>query len=500
MTRSSRRRVFTAGVLVPASMTLSLTGCASKTTVAERIDEVLRTDLAAAQCTGAAVIVMEGDEVLYEAYLGRADVELDVPVTADSVFAIASMTKAFTAAAILLLDQDGVLSLSDSIGEHLPEVPESWQAITIRQLLDHSSGLPDDWSLHDDWLGDDHFFYITRTKQEFLKSLAQEPLLFTPGERWSYSCGPFIASMIIERVTGRSYADVMRTRVFDPLGMKDTRIDDPAEIIPNRVTGHLVEDGEVRHGMPISAAAQSRGDVGVLTTARDMVRWIRGIRDASLLGRPATQDMLSPVRLTGGSRTPAALGWFVVPVHGTRVIEHAGTFRTGFSSQIVWYPEESLVFILLTNSVNEASYFATSQRALGVLNARIAPIASRAITADPQPARMEAMLRGVQAAGTGEPSPLLDASYPTWYFGEDIRRRFASTTGLEFIQSERLDAHPIEIFEQDIVELIYCRAVAEPSFLTTLWLNREGRIVFIDWPEAPHQQSMEEPAAAAATQ
>lgn len=466
-----------------ATVLLFLPGCAPRTTVAERLDQIVRADLAADQCTGAAVIVMHRDQVLYEAYLGRANVELDVPVTADSVFAIASMTKAFTAAAILLLAKDGMLGLSDSVREHLPEVPESWQGMTIRQLLDHSSGLPDDWSLHDNWLGDDHFFYVTRTKQGFLQSLTQQPLLFSPGERWNYSCGPFVASMIIERVTGRSYAEVMQSRVFEPLGMKDTRIDNPAEIIPNRVTGYLVDNGEVRHGMPISPAAQSRGDVGVVTTARDMVRWIRGIRDASLLGRLATEEMLSPVRLIGGSHTPAALGWFIVPVHGTYVVEHAGTFRTGFSSQIAWYPGESLVFILLTNSVNEASYFGTSQKALGVVDPRISPIASRAITPDPQPGRMEALLSAVRAAGSGEPSPLLDVSYPTRYFSEGIRRRLASTTRLEFIQSERLEARPIEIFEQEVVELIYCRAIAEPPFMTTLWMNREGRIVFVDWPE-----------------
>lgn len=445
------------------------------------MDQAARDILTRKHIPGAAILVLSGDEVVYEGYHGLADIERNVPVSEKSVFAIASMSKAFTAAALLLLEQDGLVDLDESVRKYLPQVPDTWIDITVRQLMNHTSGLPDDWELHD-WGGKDQFFLLTDSDDGFLKALMEQPLAFRPGSEWRYSCGPFVAGLIAEAITGQSLEDVLQERVFRPLGMTSTYLDDPRRVIPHRVSGYLGTGPEFRHGFPISAAAHRRADVGIVTTARDMALWVNALRDGSLLGEAGTTAIFSTATLQDGTPTPAALGWFVTPRHGTRTIGHAGDFRTGFSSQVDWYPDEDLVSIFLTNQGEDRVSFRDSQQLLGCIDETLAPVATRARENAPDFSRLERIAGAISAAGSGLDHELLHPNFPRLFYSRFLRKQFASVLSVELIGRETPTA-PMQVFGHSVRERLICQATADPDFFTTLYLDDKGRIVFMDWPE-----------------
>ena len=181
-------------------------------------------------------IVQRGQVVLAKGY-GQANVELAVPATEDTVYQLASVTKTFTAAAIMLLVHEGKLGLDDKVTRHLSDLPKAWDAVTVHQLLNHTSGIKSYTSVKD-------FFKTIRkdyAQREILGLVAREPLEFAPGEKWNYSnSGFFLLGMLIETVTGKTYGEFLDERIFRPLRMTHTRINDLHAVIPNR-TGLYLE-------------------------------------------------------------------------------------------------------------------------------------------------------------------------------------------------------------------------------------------------------------------
>ena len=257
-----------------------------------------------------------------------------------TVFEIASMTKQFTAAGILLLAEEGKLSLEDPVSGYIDGTPDSWRSITLRHLMNHTSGLRDDWE------EDTPYFLANDTNEKFVRALAAIPLKFKPGEGFRYSCGPFLLGMVIEKVSGKTYADFMRERVFAPLNMTNTYVNEASAIVPHRASGYVWRDGKLAAGARISPAAEARGDVGISTTAEDLVKW------NAALAKPAFEAMFTPAKLNDGNAVPYGLGWFIQPHRGHRLIHHPGGFRTGFNTVIERFIDDGLTIIILTNLQN----------------------------------------------------------------------------------------------------------------------------------------------------
>jgi D-alanyl-D-alanine carboxypeptidase len=317
---------------------------------ADSIDAHIHTLMAERQIPGLSLVVVKDGSIIKEGHYGLANVELNVPVNENTSFMIASMSKAFTAAGLLLLVEDGKVALDDPAAKYLDGLPATWSDVTLRRLLNHTAGLRDDWRTWDAARPGGNEFFLTRTtNEEFLRELIEEPLLFTPGERVSYGCGPFVVGMIIEKVAGMPYAEFMRTRIFEPLGMTYTMIYDALAVVPHRASGYRLVDGALQQGFRISPAAEARGDVGVLTTALDMAKWDAAMRDTRLLSRSSLEAMFAPAVLNDGSTSASGLGWFAWPVRGYRSVAHSGGFRTGFSSTIERYLHHDLTIIVLTN-------------------------------------------------------------------------------------------------------------------------------------------------------
>ena len=200
---------------------------------ADRVDDYLKTEMERHRIPGVAVEIIRDGNAVKTAGYGLANLELRVAVEPDSVFEIGSVTKQFTAAAILLLAQDGKLSVDDKISKHLKGIPASWTNVTIRHLLTHTSGIKN-------YTGLDGFELRRHlTQQQFIEAIGKQPLDFPPGDSWKYCNSGFnLLGYIIENVSGKNYWDYMSERIFQPLGMLATTNRLPSVVIPHRASGY----------------------------------------------------------------------------------------------------------------------------------------------------------------------------------------------------------------------------------------------------------------------
>jgi len=302
----------------------------------DAIDSHIRALMARRHIPGLSLVIIKDKKIVKASYYGLANVELNVPVSEGTSFEIASMSKQFTCAALLLLVEEGKVGLDDSITKYLDNLPDAWRDITIRQLMNHTSGLRDDWD------EDNNFFLTKNTNEDFLRALTNSQLKFKPGERYGYSCGAFVIGMVIEKVSGKPYAQFMQERVFNRLGMTSTHINDAFKIVPERASGYIFRGGILSNGVRISPAAEARGDVGIRTTALDLAKWDAAMNDTRLLKQSSLDAMFAPARLNNGSTAPSGLGWMLFPVRGHSVAFHGGGFRTGFNSTINRYLDDQL--------------------------------------------------------------------------------------------------------------------------------------------------------------
>jgi D-alanyl-D-alanine carboxypeptidase len=297
---------------------------------ADPLDAWAASLMARGRIPGLAVVVVRNGTIVRSGHYGLANVELNVPVNEETSFRIASMSKAFTAAALMLLVEDGRLALDDRVTSHLDGLPASWHDITLRQLLNNTSGMSNDWDLNPGWGTDPEnwtvntsdYFLRNTTDDAFLQALADVPLLFPPGERFNYAAGTFVVGRVIEKVSGMPYAEFMRARIFEPLGMTHTMVNDAERVVPQRASGYRVQGGVLMRGYRLSPAADARGDVGVLTTALDLAKWDAAMRDTRLLSRSSLDEIATPARLNDGSAVEYGLGWGLWLTRGYSTMSH----------------------------------------------------------------------------------------------------------------------------------------------------------------------------------
>jgi CubicO group peptidase (beta-lactamase class C family) len=316
-------------------LTTSLAG--SLPVNANRMDEVARYYVDEHQFMGS-VLVARGDEVLFSKAYGSANLEWNVPNTLNSKFRIGSITKQFTAAAILLLEERGKLKLDDPIKTYYPNAPAAWDAITLRHLLGHTSGIPNYTNTPD----------IPRisawraTPEELVKPVQDKPLEFQPGAQMRYSnTGYVLLGMAIEKASGTSYAAFLKQNIFDPLGMKDSGYDENALVLPQRAAGYsrapggLVNASYVDMTTPFAAGA-------LYSTVEDLLRWER-----ALFGKKVLSDA-SLEKMTTSGKGHYGMGVSLVEEAGRPIIQHGGGIP-GFNAKLMYYPNSDVVTVALSN-------------------------------------------------------------------------------------------------------------------------------------------------------
>lgn len=311
----------------------------------QSVDELVNRQLTQRHIPGMSIAVVKDGKVVTAKGYGLANVELDVPATENTVYQLASVTKQFTATAIMLLVQDGKLTLDDKLSAKLSDLPASWGEVTVRQLLTHTSGIKN----YTEVAGFDRHVREDMSHADVLKLVSAAPLDFPSGSKFHYSnTGFFLLGMIIEKLSGKSYGDFLSERIFQPLGMTATRFNDMHAVIKNRAAGYTFEQNSLRNANFVSPS-QPFAAGGLISTVADMVKWDAALNGDKLLPRAVLESMWTPTKLTDGTTSNYGFGWGIDTKGSHRIIAHDGGID-GFSTAIVRLPADKLTVIVLANS------------------------------------------------------------------------------------------------------------------------------------------------------
>jgi len=310
--------------------------------VKARLDQVAQSYTAGNAFMGA-VLVVEDDKALLDKGYGMADLEWGNPNAPDVKFRLGSLTKQFTATLVLLLQQDGKLNISDPVSKYLPDSPKTWEKITLAELLGHTSGIPSftDGKDFGVWRMSPH------TTEEELAFFRDRPLDFEPGSKFAYSNSNFeVLGAVIEKVSGNKYADLLRERIFDPLGMKDTGLDTDELILAKRAQGYMPGP----HGLVLARSESMTvpwAAGSIYSTTGDLLKWEQGLFGGKILSADSLKLMTTPGKGDYG------LGVFITKKDGLTVVDHGGGIE-GFNTHLAYVPDKKIAIVVLSN-VNGAA-------------------------------------------------------------------------------------------------------------------------------------------------
>ena len=334
--RRMKRAAYLASLILLCSLT-----CFAQDGVATKVDEYVRAEMASQQIPGVSLAVINNGEIVLARGYGLANIEHQVPVKPETIFQSGSMGKQFTATAVMMLVEDGKLSLDDKITKYFPDGPAAWNNITVRHLLTHTSGMtdyPDDFDLRRDY-----------TEDELFQRIKPIPLAFQPGEKWSYSNLAYVMlGVLIHKVSGKFYGDFLQERVFKPLGMTTARVISEADIVPNRAAGYRLVNGQLKNQDWVSPSLNTTADGALYLTVYDVAKWDAALYGEKLLKRSSLETMWTPVKLNDGKTHGYGFGWALGQMRGHRIVEHGGAWQ-GFKSQILRYVDDKLTVVVFAN-------------------------------------------------------------------------------------------------------------------------------------------------------
>jgi CubicO group peptidase (beta-lactamase class C family) len=302
-----------------------------------KVDEYMKATLSFDRFSGSILIARNGQPVVSKGY-GMANLELGVPNAPGTVFRLGSITKQFTSMAIMMLVERGKLSVTDPICKYLTDCPASWQPLTIKNLLTHTSGIQNYTDLPDFTKN----AALPISSAQMIALLRDKPLLFNPGEKYLYSnSGYFLLGLIIEKVSGQTYAGFLQENIFVPLGMKSTGYDTPQQIIKNRAAGYQSENGVIVNAaymdmtVPFAAGA-------MYSTTGDLLLWDQALYTEKLISQKSLAEVFTPFKGSYG------YGWNIGKKFDRTIISHGGGIY-GFVTQISRFPDDRVTVIVLSN-------------------------------------------------------------------------------------------------------------------------------------------------------
>ena len=306
------------------------------------IDEFIRAEMTRQKIPGLAVaVVRKGTPIKAQGY-GVSNVEHSAPVTTSTIFQSGSVGKQFTAAVAMLLVEDGKLTLDDPVTKFLADAPAHWQGIRVRHLLTHTSGIPDYTRGTIDYRRD----YTDDELLKFAYALKPE---FAPGARWNYSnTGYVVLGIVIRKASGQFYGDILRERVFKPIGMKTARVITEEDIVPHRAAGYRLAGGGLKNQQWVSPALNTTADGSLYVSLDDMIAWDAALRAERVLKPESWKQVFTPATLNSGKPYPYGFGWSVDAFAGRPAQRHGGAWQ-GFQSYVARFPSDELTIIVLAN-------------------------------------------------------------------------------------------------------------------------------------------------------
>ena len=321
---------------------------------------------------GTVLVAQDGKIVLDKGY-GFANLEWDIPNTPTTKFRLGSLTKQFTAASILLLEERGKLKVEDPVKKYMPDAPAAWDKITIFHVLTHTSGIPSFTGFPD---------FESReaqamTPEKLVEWFRDKPLEFEPGTKWNYSnSGYVLLGYLIEKISGESYSEFVQQNIFTPLGMKDSGYDSNSAIIAHRAAGYTpgksgaVNAGFVHMSIPFSAGA-------LYSTTEDLLRWEQGLFGGKVLRPESLAKMTTPFK------QDYAFGLGVSTQNGHKMIAHDGGIQ-GFNTALAYYPDDKLVVAVLANVNGPAGQIAGNLAKVALGEKVVLPTERKEITVSPE--------------------------------------------------------------------------------------------------------------------
>ena len=310
---------------------------------ADKVDKLVKEEMEKHEIPGLALVVIKNGKQVKVGGYGLANLETKAPVTKDTVFEIGSVTKQFTAAGIMLLVQDGKLSVDDRISQHLKNTPAIWKNITVRHLLTHTSGIKT-------YTGLDGFEFSKHlTQEQFIEKIGALSLDSQPGEKYAYcNTGFNLLGFIIENISGKDYWTYMGERIFGPLGMSATTNRDPSIIVSGRADGYERTKGGrwINRDYDLTDIFSAGA---ILSTVVDMAKWDAALNTDSILTSASKEAMWTATKLNNGSLKQYGFAWHLEPQDGHTKIAHTGS-TSGFTASCGRFPDDKLTVILLCNS------------------------------------------------------------------------------------------------------------------------------------------------------
>jgi CubicO group peptidase (beta-lactamase class C family) len=314
--------------------------------VFEREDAYINEEVAAHHFRGTVLVGID-EKIVFEKAYGPADEEWDVPNTPRTKFRIASLTKQFTAACILLLQERGLLHVQDRVSNYLPDLPTAWREVTVHQLLTHTGGIPNPN------YASKQSATIQRmgaTPREAVAQVANQPLDFKPGTKWNYSnTGYILLGLLIEKVSGQSYADFLERNIFHPLGMADSGYDRAADVLKARASGYDIHDGHLTNADFIDMSGPFSAG-GIYSTVEDLFRWNEALaHSGKLLSGDSLKQMFTEYPEATHEGQHYGYGVVISRLKFGKLLYYHGGGVNGFSSAIQRYPEKRLCIVVLSN-------------------------------------------------------------------------------------------------------------------------------------------------------
>lgn len=399
------------------------------------VDRFVAAEMARQKIPGVAVaVVRDGVPVKVKGY-GLANVEHDAPVLPESIFQSGSVGKQFTAAAVMLLVEDGRLALADPLTTFFPDAPAHWKTITVRHLLTHTSGLPDYTSGTIDYRRD----YTEDDLRQFAYTLKPE---FAAGARWNYSnTGYVLLGIIIHKASGQFYGDLLRDRVFAPAGMTTARIITEEDIVRHRAGGYRLAGGELKNQQWVAPKLNTTADGSLYLSVRDLVAWDAAIREQRILKPASWKQVFTAATLNSGQPYPYGFGWNVDGFAGRPAQRHGGSWQ-GFQTYIARLPGDRLTIIVLTN-LAQANPERISEGITAIIDPALT-IPALAPIADSDPSMQARVKRLLADAAAGTLTPAEFAYVRAGFFPNGVKayeamlREAGAVTGLTLLEKRTL--------------------------------------------------------------
>jgi uncharacterized protein (TIGR03435 family) len=334
---------------------------------------------------GLAVGIYSRGQILLAKGYGLANIELNVAVKPETIFQSGSVGKQFVSAAVMMMVEDGIVGLDDSIVKYFPNSPESWKPILIKNLLSHTSGLAEYETPERTGSKGPFYMRLDFTEDELVKKIETLPIEFKPGEKWNYRNTNYVLlGVMIHRVTGKFYADFMQERIFRPWDMRATRLISEADIIPNRSSGYEMNRGKLQNQEWVSPTFNSTADGTLYFNVLDLAKWDEALYGTSLLQQSSLDRIWTVFPLNDGKPNPAhyGFGWEITALNGHKLIEHDGAWQ-GFTCAISRFVDDGLTVAVLANLAG-AQPDAIAHAVAALLNPALQPKEHKEIALDPK--------------------------------------------------------------------------------------------------------------------